>query len=195
MLHQVTYGTVLKRARHELHGKLARWLAQQCGLWARDSLGLTAEHFEAAGELASAAEFHARAAEHGATRLAHERVIQHIERALALLDSPELASQPQHQANLRWRLLAVLEDSLEVQGRRKEQRAALDALEQLAETWGNDAWRAHVANRRASLAMRTADWVLQASSARCGALLAERLRTNATRPRTPPESAQSRREA
>ena len=173
MLHQVTYGTVLKRARRDLHGKLARWLAQQSGLWARDSFGLTAEHFEAAGELASAAEFHARAAEHGATRLAHERVSRHIERALALLDSPNLASQPQHQVNLRWRLLAVREDSLEVQGRRKEQRAALDALEQLAETWDSDAWRAHVAHRRASLAMRTADWPLQASSARHGAQLAE----------------------
>ena len=31
MLHQVTYATVLKRVRRELHGKVARWLAGRTG--------------------------------------------------------------------------------------------------------------------------------------------------------------------
>ena len=86
ILHQVTYATVLKRTRRELHGKLARWLAAQTGLRANDFLGEAARHFELAGDAANAAEYHTRAAEHARTRLAHEAVLDHVQQALALLD-------------------------------------------------------------------------------------------------------------
>ena len=86
ILHQVTYATVLKRTRRELHGKLARWLAAQTGLRANDFLGAAAKHFELAGDEANAAEYHTRAAEHARTRMAHEAVLDHVQRALALLD-------------------------------------------------------------------------------------------------------------
>ena len=86
ILHQVTYATVLKRTRRELHGKLARWLAAQTGLRANDFLGAAARHFELAGDVANAAEYHARAAEHARTRMAHEAVLDHVQQALALLD-------------------------------------------------------------------------------------------------------------
>ena len=55
ILHQVTYDTVLKRHRRELHAKVARWLANltaQGGLRAGDFLGVAAEHFERAGDAA-----------------------------------------------------------------------------------------------------------------------------------------------
>jgi len=46
-------------ARCELHGKVARWLSGLTGSRANDFLGITAEHYERAGDVASAAEFHA----------------------------------------------------------------------------------------------------------------------------------------
>ena len=168
VLHQVTYGTVLKKTRRELHGRLAHWLAAQTGLRARDFLGITADHFEQAGDKAQAAEFHARAAEHANGRFAHEATLLHVKRALDLLDaaSPDAAQ--------RWRLLDVRERSLELQGRREEQRADIEALEQLAETLDDDRRRAHAAWRRANWAMRRADWPAQAEAAERGIVLAER---------------------
>lgn len=49
MLHQVTYGTVLKPMRRELHARTARWLASQRGARAHDHLAATAEHYLQAG--------------------------------------------------------------------------------------------------------------------------------------------------
>ena len=92
LLQQVAYGTVLKRARRELHGRLATWLtaeAEHGGVRAGDVLALIAHHFEAAADDARAAEFHARAAEHAAERFAHAAVLLHADRALALLDGIE----------------------------------------------------------------------------------------------------------
>ena len=62
----MTYDTVLKRHKREGHARVAQWLAaltEHGSLRAGDFLGLAAEHFEQAGDEASAAEFHARAAE------------------------------------------------------------------------------------------------------------------------------------
>jgi hypothetical protein len=58
ILHQVTYQTVLRSTRRELHGKLARWLAAQTGIRANDFLAEAARHFEQAGDVANAAEYH-----------------------------------------------------------------------------------------------------------------------------------------
>jgi hypothetical protein len=88
VLHQVTYDTVLKRHKREGHAKVAQWLAaltEHGSLRAGDFLGTAAEHFEQAGDAPNAAEFHARAAEHAGQRFAHDRVLAHVGRALALL--------------------------------------------------------------------------------------------------------------
>ena len=171
VLHQVTYGTVLKKTRRDLHGRLALWLAAQTSLRARDFLGITAEHFEQAGDKAQAAEFHARAAEHANGRVAHEATLLHVQRALDLLDSA--APSPSPSPAQRWRLLDVRERSLELQGRRVEQLADIEALDQLAEALDDDRRRAHVAWRRAFWAMRRADWPAQAAAARRGMTLAD----------------------
>ena len=119
ILHQVTYATVLKRTRRELHGKLARWLAAQTGLRANDFLGAAARHFELAGDVANAAEYHTRAAEHARTRMAHEAVLDHVEQGLALLNrTSETGTRL-----LRWRLLEVREATLEILGDRAGQRS------------------------------------------------------------------------
>ena len=136
VLHQVTYDTVLKRHKRDGHAKVAKWLAaltEQGSPRAGDFLGIAAEHFEQAGDAPNAAEFHARAAEQAGQRFAHERVLAHVGRALALLgdtDTPQL-----DQAELRWRLLKARETTLLLQGRRDEQAADVDALDHLADCW------------------------------------------------------------
>ncbi len=50
LLHQVTYGTVLKRLRRTYHARAAAWLAGLTGARANDFLGLAAQHYEQAGE-------------------------------------------------------------------------------------------------------------------------------------------------
>jgi class 3 adenylate cyclase len=163
LLHQVAYGTVLKRARRELHGRLATWLtseAEHGGVRAGDVLALIAHHFEAAGDDARAAEFHARAAVHAAERFAHAAVLLHADRALALLDGVEArdgTTTPEHAA-LRWRVLLAREKTNSLQGRRAEQRRDLQALDALAQASADDRRRAEAALRCSLFARVDADW-------------------------------------
>ena len=161
ILHQVTYATVLKRTRRELHGKVARWLAAQTGLRANDFLGAAAKHFELAGDVANAAEYHTRAAEHARTRMAHEAVLDHVQQALALLDRTPGAGT----RLLCWRLLEVREATLDIHGDRVGQRADIEALAELAEALDDDRRRAHAAWRRSALAQRIADYAATETAA------------------------------
>ena len=162
ILHQVTYATVLKRTRRDLHGKLARWLAAQTGLRANDFLGAAARHFELAGDEANAAEYHTRAAEQARTRMAHDAVLDHVQRALALLDRTPGAGT----RLLRWRLLEVREATLDIQGDRLGQRADIEAMAELADALDDDRRRAHAAWRRSALGHRIADYAEMESAGR-----------------------------
>ena len=176
LLHQVTYDTVLKRHKREGHAKVAQWLAdltEQGGLRAGDLLGLAAEHFERGDEPANAAEFHARAAEHAGQRLAHDRVLSHVDRALALMGEPRAHPLPA-QVELRWRLLSVREATFQLLARRDEQAIDLDTLDQLADALDDDRRRGEVARRRAFRALRMADWAAMDQAARRGMTCAGR---------------------
>jgi len=169
VLHQVTYDTVLKRHKQEGHAKVAQWLAAltaQGGPRAGDFLGIAAEHFEQAGDTANAAEFHARAAEQAGQRFAHDRVLAHVGRSLALLG--DTAAPAPAQAELRWRLLKAREETLNLHGRRDEQAADLDAMDRLAELLDDDRRRAYAAWRRGNRAMRMADWASMENAAHHG---------------------------
>jgi len=172
LLHLVTYDTVLKRAKRELHAKVAQWLASGIGLRAGDFLGATAEHYARAGDDGRAAEFHARAAEHAWERFGHDAVLGHVAKALELLD--RRGEVDIDDAPLRWRLLRVREQTLDLQARRDEQGADIDELERLADVLDSDAKRATAAWRRSYRALRTADWPGCESAARLGMALAER---------------------
>ncbi|MEP7101689.1 MAG: adenylate/guanylate cyclase domain-containing protein [Burkholderiales bacterium] len=175
VLHQVTYDTVLKRDKREGHAKVAQWLAaltEQGSPRAGDFLGIAAEHFEQAGDAPNAAEFHARAAEQAGQRFAHDRVLAHVGRALALLG--DTVTPAPDQAELRWRLLHAREQTLSLHGRRDEQAADLDAMDSLAELLDDDRRRAYAARRRSGRAMRMADWVAMESAARHGLAYATR---------------------
>ena len=75
---------------------------------------------------------------------------------------------------LRWRLIDVRERTLDLQGRRTEQRTDIDALQQLADAMDDDGRRGEVAWRRSDFALRTADFRAMESSAREAMVFAER---------------------
>jgi class 3 adenylate cyclase/tetratricopeptide (TPR) repeat protein len=166
ILHDVTYDTVLKRRRRELHARAADWLAGRSRDRAGEWLAAAAEHYALAGNLAQATEFFARAAEHARSRNAHETALAHTARALALLDDADLAVAPQDRLTLHWRLLAAREFALGMLGRRDEQRPALDAMQRLADALDDDAARALAARRRSQLGLRIGDYATQEAAAR-----------------------------
>jgi predicted ATPase/class 3 adenylate cyclase len=179
ILHQVTYDTVLKRTRRELHDKVAHWLAGLTGLRASDFLGIAADHYERAGDTANAAEYHTRAAEHARERFAHDAALDHAQRALALLDTagqhdPQALGSQHTTLRLRWRLLDVRERILDLQARRAEQRAVLDDLGVLANVLDDDSRRAHVAFRLSGVTQFAPDMSVSESAARQAMTLAAR---------------------
>ncbi len=162
LLHQVIYSTVLKSARRQWHGTTAVWLAAFTGAGANNFLGLTAEHFEQAGDNAQAAEFFSRAAEHAAARHAHEAVLNYVAKALVLTAETPLREQQVQ----RWRLLDMRERTLDLCGRRLEQQIDIQALQALADTLDDDRRRADAARRLSTFAMRTGDYPGMQSAAR-----------------------------
>ena len=153
LLHQVVYASVLKGPRRRAHAQVAAWLVAQHGARANDFLGATADHFERAGDLARAAEYHARAVEHAGAVHAHEAALVHAARALALVEGDPGAGA----RALQWRVRAVRERTFDLLGRRAEHGADLDALDAIASAEDDDLHRADVLKRRSYYAMRVGD--------------------------------------
>ena len=170
LLHQVVYASGLKGPRRRAHAQVAAWLVAQHGARANDFLGATADHFERAGDLAHAAEYHARAVEHAGAVHAHEAALVHAARALALVEGDPGADA----RALQWRVRAVRERTYDLLGRRAEHGADLDALDAIASVEGGDLHRADVLKRRSYYAMRIGDTRMQERTAREAMTLAER---------------------
>ena len=173
LMHQVTYGTLLKQARRSYHAQAAQWLSSLSGVRARDFLGATAEHWVQAGDPARGCEFFTRAAEHAAARYAHETASNYVAKALALAAAPLDGLQPIEIYQLCWRLRDVRERTLDLLGKRSEQQADIDALHDLAQSLNDDRRRAEVAWRRSDIAMRTGDFRAMQDAARQAVALAE----------------------
>jgi len=173
LLQELTYGTVPTLTRRALHGKLARWLvAGWAGVHANEVLGLSAQHFELAGDLGKAAEQHALAAEHAVSRYAAAAVFDHVERGLMLL-----ATLPASRAHreLQWRLRMTRVFVLETRGQHARHLADIDALTALSDELGDDLKRAKVADKRCTYAMLTADAAGAMAAARQTMACAERV--------------------
>ncbi len=140
LLHDVTYDTVLGAARREGHARVACWLADRVADRAGEFLGITAEHFERAGDSAQALEFYDRARLDAEHRYAHDAALAYAERALR---QPALAAPM-----WRFQLLAARQRTFEAQGRVAEAQQALDGLAALVETENSDAMRAEMASIR-----------------------------------------------
>ncbi len=158
VLHQVAYDSVLKRERRDYHARVAAWLDQLGGDRAGEILGLTAEHFQHAGDAARACDFFCRAAEYAAARYANEAMLSHVARALTLAPEGDHAT--------RWRLLVVREKYLRFQDNQAAHAADLEAMEQLAESLGDDVRRAEAAHCRASTLNASGEHVAAQARAR-----------------------------
>ncbi len=173
ILQELTYGTVPTVTRRALHGKLARWLVGGwTGVHANEVLGLSAHHFEQAGDPSKAAEQHALAAEHAVSRYAAEAVFDHVERGLALLDA--LPASRAHR-ELQWRLRMTRVFVLETRGQHARHLADIDVLTALSDELGDDLKRAKVADKRCTYAMLTADHSGGMAAARQTMACAERV--------------------
>ena len=171
ILQQVTYDTLLKVSRRQLHGRAAAWLNSLSGVRANDFLGMLAEHYARAGDNESACQVFARAAEHAAARYAHEDAVKFAARAFEVM-----SDRADHRnALLQWRLLDVRERMLDLQGRRNEQQADIEDLERLANILDDDARRGEVAWRRSDIALRTAQFRAMEGAARTAVALASRV--------------------
>ena len=166
ILHQVTYESILKSQRRVVHAKAAQWFASATGARGNDFLGAVAEHYEKAGDAHNACDYFTRAAEHAAATLANDTSLEYVERGLRLASDTD--------GRMRWRLLASRERTLDLQGRRVEQRADIDSLGELAESLDDDDLRGEVAFRLADIAMRTGDNVGSEREARHALAIAER---------------------
>ena len=162
LLQQLAYDTLPSPTRRTLHGKLARWLVTLTGPQANEVLGLTAHHFEQAGDDEQAAAQHTRAAEHAASRFALDALATHAQRGLALLDT--LAVSPGNR-ELRWRLLRMRTSVMEHGSHGDQMRADLDAQTALADELADDTKRAQAGQRQSQFAMLTADFAAMKAAA------------------------------
>ena len=140
LLHEVTYGTVLKRDKREQHERAALWLEARSSGRGAEFAGLIAEHFERAGILDRAAEHWALAAQEAAKRHADRAALAHADRALAL----DTDKHPQRQ-------LALLRVRASVWARLgdvQEHETAVAALEALAEVQDDAVMRLIAAQTR-----------------------------------------------
>ena len=162
LLHQVTYDTVLKKARRELHRLAAEWLVTVTGERVGEHVGLIAHHFERAGDAMRAADYLGRAARAAYNAAAYGDARAAVDRALALL--------PASDQRQRFDLLLQRADIHNVTGHRTEQAADIESAAQCAEQLGDDRLRARVGAWRALIALITG---------RYAEAIAESLRTEA----------------
>jgi class 3 adenylate cyclase len=140
LLHQVTYGTVLKRAKRAGHARAARWLQMRSTSRDAEVAGQIAEHFERAGVRDQAVLYWTRAAEDASRREADSAALAHADRALALDDG--------HDLRRSFALQRVRAGVFRRQGQTAEHLQAIAALESLAEALDDDGLRLIAARDR-----------------------------------------------
>jgi predicted ATPase len=143
LLHEVTYESVLKRERAALHRQAAQWLEQQARRAGRvdEFAGTIAEHWDRAGEQNAAIDWYLRAGESAVASFALAEGRRFFDRVLQLLAPAD--------NERRWRALSGREFILDALAQRELQKADIDALLELANTFDNDLWCAHAYHRKA----------------------------------------------
>lgn len=166
LLHEVTYGTVLKAQRREGHARVAQWLAPRVAERASEFLAATAEHYDRAGDSAQALAHYDRASKDAGGRSAFAASGAYVERALA---QPALQDP-----KLRYKLLSRRQIAADALGHTARARQALADMDAHAEACDDDAMRAEVLGTRALQADRDGDLAAAARLAERAVLLAER---------------------
>ena len=138
LLHQVSYGTVLKSDRREAHARAAAWLTEHVGDQSDAYLAVTAQHHERAGQHALAADCYDRAAQQALLRPAYKAALQYADSAQEQLALSGQAWPVERSfAALRQRLKIC--DNL---GLREQQAQVLDSMLLAADTQGRLGWAA-----------------------------------------------------
>ena len=106
LLREVTYQTVLLRARRQHHARVARWLELNAGGRLGEYLGLIAEHYALAGANARAAAYLERTGDSAQRSGAYHSARAAFERALALLQAEDTPAEAAI-SSLRLKLGAV----------------------------------------------------------------------------------------
>ena len=165
LLHDVTYSTVLRAMRERGHARAAEWLAERIGDRAGEFLGLTAEHFERAGNRVSALDYYVRAADDADARIANGSALAYIDRALALVSTDD----PMMKHYLLDRRYGVLDRT----SNQPLVAETLAMIAQHAEACDSDWMRASLLARRSIHADRGGDATQAEALARRGLPLAE----------------------
>jgi|GEM_PF-753352 len=118
LLHEVTYGTVLKDDRRRGHAAVARWLAERTEGRAPEFLAITAEHAERAGDHPLAADCYERAAAQAQQRFANVLAIDCLQRSLKLVAADDVGP--------RLRMLRSLRGLADLTGNRELQSRTID---------------------------------------------------------------------
>ena len=150
LLHQVTYDTVLKGPKRELHRRIAEWIVAQTGERIGEHVGLVADHYERANDAVNAARYLRRAAEAAFGAAAFGAASDYIDRALALTPDTDLRAR----FDLRLQRLDVDNAT----GRRTAMPDDLALLERDAETLDDDRCRAKAFRWRSLLSVLTGDY-------------------------------------
>jgi predicted ATPase/class 3 adenylate cyclase len=140
LLHEVTYGTVLKREKREQHHRAALWLEARSAGRGAEFASLIAEHFERAGVPDRASLHWALAANEALARHADSAALAHADRALA--QGINLAPEQ------RFALLRVRAHVWSRRGDVNEHETAIAALESLADAQDDDVLRLVAAQQR-----------------------------------------------
>jgi len=166
LIQEVAYATVPRQTRRHIHRQVAAALEEQLDEHTNFLLPLIAYHFEEGDVPEKAIGYLSRAGEQAAAQFANEEAIDYFSRALALLGKAagegtlSEAQQSQH-----YSLLCDRAEVYHLTGRRDEQKADLDALQELADTNGR---RAEVALKLAAYYQAISDFptaVMQAKTA------------------------------
>jgi tetratricopeptide (TPR) repeat protein len=157
LLRDVTYETVLKRVRRTYHRVVGAWLAAAATANGRtdEYAPIIGGHFEAAGEMAVAAEWYGRAGKQAAGQFDQEAAENWLSRALDLTPVEERAA--------RYELLMAREGVYHLTGEREKQAEDLAMLAELAGVAGRTAdappaWGARVLIRQATYAGAVSDY-------------------------------------
>jgi len=154
VLRDVTYESVLMRARRVFHALAAEWLIEKSGDRISEHAGLIADHLELAGQTEQAVIYLRKAGEEAAKQYANREAIAYYSRALKLTPETNLME--------RYTLLLAREQIYYAQGVREAQSQDLTTLEALAEALDDGSQQA--TQRRAEIALRHAKYAIRISN-------------------------------
>ncbi len=151
LLHQVSYGTVLKPDKRAAHARAAAWLSERVGDRSDEYLAITAQHHERAGQHALAADCYDRAAGKASERYAYKAALQYQDSAEAQWALAGESAPPER----FFKAMKCRSTACDALALRDQQAQAIDRLLAAGESQGKPAW---VATALADLGCCSTGW-------------------------------------